>query len=268
IDAVLASWCRGCHGSPPRAGAPMPLMSYADLTAPARSDPGTAVAVLAVARMQSSDDPMPPGTVPTVPAGEIGLFQAWIDAGLPPGDCGSGEEPGTAGAGGMNPEPPPPAEVICTSGKHWDPEDDDNNGGLDEEGPWMNPGRACITCHLEEEDEPILQIGGTVFPTLHEEDLCYGVDGTSSDAHVVITDASGATFTLPLERTGNFSLLAREEDDDEDEDDTPQVRFPIRAKVVAGGRERTMLTPQNTGDCNSCHTEQGRNDAPGRILLP
>jgi predicted CXXCH cytochrome family protein len=29
-----------------------------------------------------------------------------------------------------------------------------------------------------------------------------------------------------------------------------------------------MMTPQETGDCNSCHTEQGRNGAPGRILLP
>jgi len=29
-----------------------------------------------------------------------------------------------------------------------------------------------------------------------------------------------------------------------------------------------MLTPLMTGDCNSCHTETGTNNAPGRIMLP
>lgn len=266
IDAFLEARCRSCHGERPRA--PMSLLTYADLTAPAVSDPNTQVAALSLVRMQANDAPMPPGTMATVPESELAVFRAWLDAGLPRGECGS-VEPGPTEPGA--PVEPTPAQVICTSDKRWDAEDDDNNDGLDEEGPWMNPGRACISCHLEEEDEPILQIGGTVFPTLHEEDLCYGVDGRTSDARVIITDANGATFSLPLERTGNFSLRAPDEDDDEDDDDddaAPRVRFPIRAKVVAGGRERMMMTPQDTGDCNSCHTEQGRNGAPGRILLP
>jgi hypothetical protein len=270
IDALLQARCRSCHGERPRA--PMSLLTYTDLTAPSATDPGIQVAALAIARMQSAEAPMPPGAMPTVSDAELAAFQTWLDAGLPMGNCGGNPEANPDDPGSTDPpDPPPAAEVICTSGTHWDDEDDDENGGLDEEGPWMNPGRACIACHLDEEDEPIVQIGGTVFPTLHEEDLCYGVDGRASDAHVVITDASGATFSLPLERTGNFALLAPDEDEDDDDDDDdarPRVRFPIRAKVVANGRERAMMTPQETGDCNSCHTEQGRNGAPGRILLP
>lgn len=124
----------------------------------------------------------------------------------------------------------------------------------------MNPGKACITCHLETEDEgPIVQIGGTVYPSLHEKDLCYGIDGPASTARVIITDAAANTFELPVGRTGNFALEV---------EDQRNVVFPIRAKVVAAGRERAMSVAQHTGDCNSCHTEQGRNGAPGRILLP
>jgi hypothetical protein len=29
-----------------------------------------------------------------------------------------------------------------------------------------------------------------------------------------------------------------------------------------------MSTLQSSGDCNGCHTEQGKNGAPGRIFLP
>lgn len=59
--------------------------------------------------------------------------------------------------------------------------------------------------------------------------------------------------------SGNFSLS---------DEDTRRIQVPFRAKVVAGGKERAMGREQSTGDCNSCHTEQGANGAPGRIMLP
>jgi len=40
------------------------------------------------------------------------------------------------------------------------------------------------------------------------------------------------------------------------------------ARVVRGDQERVMLSPQMDGDCNSCHTENGANGAPGRIVAP
>jgi predicted CXXCH cytochrome family protein len=38
--------------------------------------------------------------------------------------------------------------------------------------------------------------------------------------------------------------------------------------VTAGGKERIMVQAQTSGDCNSCHSESGSKDAPGRIVAP
>lgn len=161
----------------------------------------------------------------------------------------------SVGGGGSTGSGMPPT-TACTSQNYWD------GGGGDEDddkGPWMNPGRPCIQCHLEKEDKgPIVWLGGTVYPTLHEPNLCYGVDGNTSDAYVEITDADNQVFTLGLEATGNFSVPVKGN----------VVAFPIEAKVVSGGKVRAMSTPQMSGDCNGCHTEQGKNGAPGRIFLP
>jgi len=45
-------------------------------------------------------------------------------------------------------------------------------------------------------------------------------------------------------------------------------RMPFKAKVTYMGRERAMNAAQTSGDCNACHTQNGTNSAPGRILLP
>ncbi len=251
IDEMLATHCRSCHGGPLKA--PMPLLAYADLLAAAVSDPNRKVAELALERMQSQTAPMPPAGLPSVPAEQRDAFAAWLASGAPRGECGA---PGAGGATSSTAKQP----VVCTSDSFWPASGDGDHDGLDAEGPWMSPGRACISCHLETEDKgPIVQIGGTVYPSLHEQDLCYGIDGPASAARVIITDAVANTFELPVGRTGNFALELK---------DQSRVVFPIRAKVVAAGRERAMSVAQHTGDCNSCHTEQGRNGAPGRILLP
>ncbi|AKT36108.1 hypothetical protein [Chondromyces crocatus] len=252
VDAVLATHCRSCHGSTP--SAPMALVTYEDLAANAVSDPTRSVGALSVERMASTAAPMPPGSGPTVPAAERAVLEAWLDAGMPRGACGDG------GAG--------PVATVCTSERFWKMGDDNphpRGGELDEEGPWMNPGRACITCHAEsgdfdddDDDDDFVVLGGTVYPTLHEPDLCYGVDDGTDEVRVVITDAQNRTYSLPLEPTGNFHLPRR----------AGALTFPIRAKVVANGKERVMNTPQASGDCNRCHTEQGANGAPGRIHLP
>jgi cytochrome c553 len=252
IDALLATHCQSCHGSPP--AAPMPLLTYEDLAASAVSDPTRTVADLALERMGSTAAPMPPGNGPTVPAAEIEAFGAWVAAGLPKGDCG-----GSGGADGGGGEP---VATVCSSEDFWVLGEDNvvpGAGELDDDGPWMNPGMACISCHEQEDDDgPLVLLGGTVYPTLHEPDLCFGVNGAESDAHVIVTDAQQKTFTMQLQRTGNFSLPVG----------AGPVVFPITAKVVSNGKERAMGTPQMSGDCNGCHTEQGKNGAPGRIFLP
>lgn len=118
----------------------------------------------------------------------------------------------------------------------------------------MNPGMACIACHVSQEGSKIVNIGGTVYKTVHEPDLCYGAAG--SGATVVITDANNVSTTLTINSSGNFSSRK-------------SFAFPIHAKVVAAdGTENAMSAAITTGDCNSCHTEQGENGAPGRIHLP
>lgn len=247
VDALLAARCRSCHGTPLMA--PMPLISYEDLAAPSKSDGTKSVAVAALERMTSSTSPMPPSGGLATEA-ELAAFRTWIEAGLPRGTCGA---PPSSGGGASSPggttSPPTPLQSVCSSNKTW---------GSDQQGTQMNPGRACITCHERESDDGVIvRVGGTVYPTLREPDLCYGIDGDATPTTVVITDAAGKVFTMPVGPTGNFSLRG-----------STAVQMPFRAKVVRNGIERQMNKAQSTGDCNSCHTETGANGAPGRILLP
>jgi hypothetical protein len=244
VEAVLKrNQCLNCHGASLSLGAPMPLLGHGDLKAPAKSDASKTVAELMVLRMRDASKPMPPSGI--APAADTKIVESWIAAGYPKGSCGQSPM-GDAAA-------PPPIVSQCSSGTYW-------TGG-NEKSPFMNPGRACITCHSAENAERNRErapglVGGTVYPTVREPNLCNGVAGNAS---IVITDANNQSFTLPVNRVGNFFASTT---------NASGMRFPIRAKVVANGKERAMSTPQMTADCNSCHTENGLNGAPGRIYLP
>jgi hypothetical protein len=151
---------------------------------------------------------------------------------------------GKGGAGGTGPvcdaqtgtaTPVPDAPAQCTSGRRY------TSGN----GPTMNPGDMCQGCHG-------FTLSGTVYPTIHETGLCYGVNG---GAQVVITPSCGTPITLTVNSAGNFYY-------------TGGVRLPYTAKVVVNGAERVMVTPQTLGDCNACHTQNGLQGAPGRIIVP
>jgi hypothetical protein len=153
------------------------------------------------------------------------------------GDCGGDIDAGAE-------DPAFTGESVCTSDSYW------LRG--DHESELMHPGGACIDCHTRENEGPRLSIAGTLYATGHEPDDC---NGSSDAAQVIITDADGNEITLEPNEAGNFFAEER-------------VRFPVTARVVYQGRERAMLVPADSGDCNSCHTEDGREDAPGRIALP
>jgi hypothetical protein len=133
--------------------------------------------------------------------------------------------------------------ATCTSGTMW-------TGG-DRGNARMHPGAACISCH-DANLGPSFTIAGTVFPSAHEPDDC---NGASSAIQVVITGADGVVRTLTTNSSGNFY-------------DARLVALPFTAKVVSGGKERAMLATQMSGDCNSCHTQNGDQGAPGRIVAP
>ncbi len=243
VAQVLQNYCTSCHGNPPTNGAPIPLVTYSDLTAKSSVDPTMTVAQRAVLRMQDAQRPMPPGAGTTVAAADIATVQNWVTAGAAQGTCGSSSDGGTA-SGPFNTPP------VCTSGQTW------TLGNR--ESPLMNPGRACLDCHGGGGGEaPAFQLGGTVYPTGHEPDLCYG-GSSSGQATVVITDAAGLVVNLTTTSDGNFYYSAR----------SAALQLPYTARVMFQGRVRAMAAAQQDGNCNSCHTQDGANGAPGRIVLP
>lgn len=136
------------------------------------------------------------------------------------------------------------ATPVCSSAKTW-------TGG-DRKSKLMHPGVACIACHAKKRGAPRYAFAGTVFPSLHEEDDCYGVAG---GVQVVVTDAKGVVASAAVNAAGNFFFSG-------------SLTPPLAAKVVAGGREVAMKEPVTTGDCNGCHTSKGSENAKGRITSP
>lgn len=233
LATLLAAKCTSCHGTRLVGGAPNPLLSLADLTAPSKSEPGKSYAALSIERMQDPKKPMPPNGSAT--PSDVAVFQAWVDAGTPAGTCASAST-------NANYDTP----LICTSGSSWTRGDHGSSS--------MHPGGTCIDCHTtNSEDGPRYAIAGTVFPTAHEPDDCFGYG--ARDATVVITGADGTTLNLAVNGAGNFYSRR-------------SVALPYTAKVIIGDRTREMTTPQTKGDCNSCHTTDGAEKAPGRIMAP
>lgn len=244
--------CTGCHHNPPSGGATSSLVTYDDLMA--TSPKGGTYADRCLVRMQDAAKPMPPSPSPMVSAAGIATFQAWATGGYPKGDCGAG------GAGGGDPYNTP---ETCTSGVTWAGGEEDW-GQYPKEG--MHPGKPCIDCHTNPgkyglpDTGPDMWIAGTVYPTAHEFEECLGVDGLQENIDVEVTDANGQVVTLPVNVTGNFYLRKAV--------GVPPIVFPVTAKVLSGGTYRAMSKAVTTGDCNSCHTLKGANDAPGRIMAP
>jgi hypothetical protein len=96
---------------------------------------------------------------------------------------------------------------------------------------------------------------GTLYATGHEPNDCNGVDGLANDVVVIITDALGREIALYPNTAGNFYTSIT-------------IATPFHARVVATGKVRSMAAAQTDGSCNSCHTQNGANGAPGRITLP
>jgi hypothetical protein len=61
ISQALASNCQKCHASQPVFGAPMPLVTPADLQKASKTNPALTVAQAAVKRLNDTASPMPPG---------------------------------------------------------------------------------------------------------------------------------------------------------------------------------------------------------------
>jgi mono/diheme cytochrome c family protein len=249
VAALLATNCQSCHGATPTMGAPMSLVTHADLAAPSPSKPSITVAASAMTRIAATDySIMPPSPNAPLSSGDVATFDAWVSSGFPATGCTTGTGGDAGGdAGGTGDDGGSPA-VVCTSGVTWT--QGDHGSAV------MHPGDACISCHSVE-DGPTFAAAGTVFPTLHEPDDCDGAN-LSGLAVIDIIDSNGVETKIPVDTVGNFHAYAEQ----------VTITPPFSAAVVQGSKKRAMTEHQTSGDCNSCHTVEGANGAPGRIMAP
>ncbi len=235
VQVLLANKCLLCH----KANPPGALLASADFQRLSKADPSKTVGEVALERVAlTTNQRMPPAPLAAATDAEIAALTTWVKGGAMPASCGE--------AVAMPPDPYA-TPLVCTTMKNW-------TGG-NRESPLMRPGGACISCHQKAGEGPVFAVAGTVFPTAHEPDDCDGV-GSAAGAQVVITEANGNAHTLTVNQAGNFFLEAS------------TFAFPYQAKVVYQDRERVMVEAQTSGDCNDCHTQDGRENAPGRIFLP
>jgi hypothetical protein len=116
VDKVLASSCRSCHGATPAYGAPMSLVTYADLTAAAVTDPNKRVYELVEARVHDDAHPMPQPPNARLSDGDLAAIDAWVQAGAPKGSASCEGAGGAGGGGGA-----PPVTIDCTPDIHLAP---------------------------------------------------------------------------------------------------------------------------------------------------
>lgn len=238
VADVMAVYCDSCHLPGP---AIPPILYYrSDFLAPAASDPSKNNAQVSLERMKNAGNPMPPGSLPSADA--VATFEAWVQGGCQPGSCGAASN--NPGYGGGSPYD---ADPICTSNQTWT----DGSGG----GSSMYPGRACNDCHADQKPDEIFTFAGTVYPTGHEPDDCYGVP---SGVVVALEGADNTIVAVDVGPTGNFSSKTA-------------ITYPATARIVGNGNLLEMpghiLGPED-GDCNYCHTQFGNEDVRGRLVVP
>ena len=79
VSKVLASACQNCHGAMPIGGAPMALVTYADLMKPAVTQPNKKVYELVQARVHDTMRPMPPTGALSAP--DLAAIDDWAKGG-------------------------------------------------------------------------------------------------------------------------------------------------------------------------------------------
>lgn len=105
VEDVVVRNCQQCHQAEPRFGAPMPLVTQADLMAPAASDASLTVWEMMQLRIHDEVSPMPPSGLMNV--ADLGVLDRYIGLGLPQHSevCES--------MGGTVPDGETPADLPC-----------------------------------------------------------------------------------------------------------------------------------------------------------
>jgi cytochrome c553 len=101
VSQLMQTNCGACHGATPSSGAPMSLVTYADLLAPARSDATKKVHELVALRIEDRARPMPPDPTKRLSDQAIAQFRTWSSSGAQAGSaCTPAQTAATGGAAG------------------------------------------------------------------------------------------------------------------------------------------------------------------------
>jgi hypothetical protein len=112
VSKIMQDSCTRCHGTVPSFGAPMSLVTHADLTATRN---GRRVYDLVLERVRETNVArrMPQGA-PALPADQINAIQGWVNGGAPgPAAQCQGGTGGTGGGTGRPPDPDNDADWPC-----------------------------------------------------------------------------------------------------------------------------------------------------------
>ena len=187
-------------------------------------------------RMRTGTMP-PSGARPS--AREIDAFESWMDAGYPQTGTCTDFDAGVVDAGAM---------TTCASGNFY-------NMAAELPGELMNPGLSCPTCHIAGANFYVaFAYAGTVMPGLHEADRCKSPAPDGGLVEILEMDG-GAGLSFSPKSSGNFKRL----------DAGPS---PFIARITLNGISKSSASTHTSGDCNTCHTEQGANGASGRLTWP
>ncbi|MFT3767195.1 MAG: peptidylglycine alpha-amidating monooxygenase [Minicystis sp.] len=112
VDKILVDHCQQCHGATPSFGAPMPLVTHADLVAPAKTDATKKVYELVAKRTHDTAAPMPQPPNAPLDAASQKILDDWITAGAPSSSdkCNNG-----GGTGGGVPSCTPDTKLHPTA---------------------------------------------------------------------------------------------------------------------------------------------------------
>jgi hypothetical protein len=134
------------------------------------------------------------------------------------------------------------------------------------ESPEMNPGQACKSCHAGQDfqgqnptglssSENVFFFMGTAYASPREADDCKSANVPAGAVVEILDSTNAVKATLAINAAGNFYSTSG----------SAGFTLPYKARIVANGKTLAMATPQMDGDCNTCHTDSGRNGAAGRI---
>ena len=250
----MQKYCLECHRDPPIKNAPFPIVTRADLLAEPSISTVPTVAQRALIRMRSPSSPMPPlatdgGTRPRPSAAELDAFARWIDAGFPGVGTCSDFDAGTEDAGAADAGPDDAGfPTTCASNAFYDPFNEPP-------GELMNPGLPCPTCHFDNQlFYVVFPYAGTVMAGPHEKDRCKSPPPPGATVEILELDG-GLFWSWLANSSGSFRTM--------DAGPSPYV-----ARLINDGGTKVSTTTHTSGNCNSCHTEQGTNGATGRLTWP